>query len=212
MQCTEHSHNFKDITGMRFGRLEVIRYIETNHLRRPIWECKCDCGTIKNIDGLHLRQGTALSCGCLHREITIKRETTHGMTGSAPYNSWRGMLNRCENHNDPRYKDYGGRGITVCGEWHDFQKFWNDMKDSYTQGLTIDRIDVNGDYCPDNCKWSTQKEQANNRRNNHLLSYNGTILTLAQWADILGINYDTLRSRLKRGWSVERALTTGVCA
>ena len=212
MNCPEHRPNFKDITGMRFGRLKVLSFSYMNKFRRAAWKCECDCGTIKIIDGLHLRQGKILSCGCLHKEITIKASTVHGMHDTPPYNSWAGMLQRCENPNDPRYKDYGGRGIVVCDNWHDYQKFWNDMKGSYAEGLTIDRIDVNGNYCEENCKWSTQKEQANNRRNNHMLSFNGTTQTLAQWADALGINYDTLRYRIKRGWSVERALTTEVSA
>lgn len=212
MECQEHRHNFKDLTGMRFGRLEVLGFSHMNKFRRATWECKCDCGTIKNIDGLNLRQGTTLSCGCLHKEIHADQLRTHGMADTPPHNSWNGMLQRCENPNDPRYRDYGGRGVAVCSEWHDFQGFWNDMADSYSEGLTIDRIDVNGNYCKENCKWSTQKEQANNRRNNHLLSFDGTTQTISQWADALGIKYDTLFTRIKRGWSAERALTTEVCA
>lgn len=210
MKCPECKRNFKDLTGMRFGRLEVLGFSHINKLHRAVWKCKCDCGAIKNIDGLHLRQGTALSCGCLHKEKFTSK--THGMSDTPPHNSWSDMLDRCENPNNERYKDYGGRGIVVCGEWHDFKSFWNDMKGSYSEGLTIDRIDVNGNYCPENCKWSTQKEQANNRRNNHWLTYNGTTQTISQWADVIGIKYDTLSARIRRGWTTERALTTEVGA
>lgn len=200
----------KNLTGLKVGRLTVIRLNCINKHRQTVWECICDCGNKTNVRGYHLLQNRVNSCGCLRNDVLAEMLRTHGMTDTSPYRSWSGMLSRCENTNDERYKDYGGRGIAVCDEWHDFEMFWGDMKKGYAEGLTLDRIDVNGNYCPENCKWSTQKEQANNRRNNVIISFNGITQTLSQWADMLGINYYTLSKRFNRGWSVERALTTEV--
>lgn len=154
------------MVGIRFGRLTVISYggkIGTN----AAWICKCDCGNItKPIYGSSLRCGRTKSCGCIHREGLIHRNTTHGKYSSKLYGVWNCMKQRCNNPKNNRFHDYGGRGITVCNEWKDdFQAFhdWA-MSNGYAEGLSIDRIDVNGNYEPSNCRWVTMLEQRHNRR------------------------------------------------
>lgn len=149
------------------------------------------------------------------REAAATSRITHHMSGQPLYVVWQGMIRRCTYKRHKNFADYGGRGIKVCDEWlHDFKAFhdWA-MANGYTEGLTIDRIDVNGDYCPENCRLATMKEQANNRRNNRLLTFRGDTHTLTEWAAITGISLYTLNSRLNQlGWSVERALSTPVKA
>lgn len=134
----------------------------------------------------------------------------HGQYGSRLYETWQTMKKRCSNPNNRQYHLYGGRGIIVCDEWrNDFQAFYDwAMSHGYADDLTIDRIDVNGNYEPSNCRWATMKEQQNNRRNNHLITYNGETKTLKQWSEKIGIDWGVLYSRLKKGWSIEKSLTT----
>lgn len=133
----------------------------------------------------------------------------HGKRGTKIYNIWRGMRDRTRHESHRQYKDYGGRGITVCEEWDDFMTFYNwAISNGYKDGLSIDRIDNNKGYCPDNCKFSTRIEQGNNKRNNHILTMNGEEHTLAEWSRITGLDRGAIYSRLEKGWSVEKALTT----
>lgn len=129
------------------------------------------------------------------------------MSRTPPYNVWYAMLQRCENPNAQAYHNYGGRGISVCKRWHSFKNFWADMKSGYRKGLTIDRVDNDGDYQPSNCCWVTRRQQANNCRFNRTVSYNGKTLTLSEWEDETGINQQTIKTRLNYGWSIEKALT-----
>ncbi len=199
-------HNFKDLTGQKFNRLTVIELIGTNEKHHCIWKCLCDCGNVTQVETAKLKNGDVKSCGCL----LIEKISTHGMCHSRPYSIWHNMISRCTNVSNKRYEDYGGRGIKVCGKWLNFEGFWEDMGQTYKKGLTIDRIDNDKDYSKNNCKWSTPKEQSNNRRNNYLVTFNGETQTLKQWAERLNINYSTLRKRLIRGWSILRALSEGV--
>lgn len=197
-----------DLTGQRFGRLVALYPTEKRICRRVVWHCKCDCGKYKDVDSLNLVQGDTTSCGCVATEILIKRNTTHGDYNSRLYRIFRGMISRCDCPSSTEYENYGGRGITVCEEWRDYNNFkqWA-ISNGYSNNLTIERNDIDGNYCPENCKWTTMKEQQNNKRNNHFLTYNGVTKTIAQWSDLLGINYGTLKSRInKLGWSVEDAL------
>ena len=204
---------FIDLTGKRFGRLIVLRYVDKDRWRSSRWLCSCDCGKEKIIIGQSLKSGATKSCGCLHIEKTIERFTKHGHVKngkiSKTYIIWDSMISRCINPNNISYKNYGGRGITICKSWSKFGNFLEDM-DEVPKKHQIDRINNNGNYCKDNCKWSTRTEQGRNKRNNHLITYNGKTQCISAWAEEFGINRSTLMNRLSRGWSIEKALTTPV--
>lgn len=201
-----------DLTGQRFGRLVVSRRAECGG-KKPLWHCVCDCGVICLVRGYRLRSGETRSCGCLSDE-TRARPRSHGLaskgTRSPEYEVWRTMRARCANPNVPCYEYYGGRGIKVCERWSSFANFIADMGARPTAEHSIDRRDVNGDYTPSNCEWVTAKHQQRNRRNNRTLTYCGRTLTVAEWAETLGVKQRLLLVRLSRGWSVERTLSTGV--
>ena len=202
----------KDMTGKKFNKLTVISRAENSNTGQARWNCKCECGNVIAVDGFALRIGNTRSCGCLKKEITTKRNTTHGKSKTRIYRIYTHLKERCYSKNDKRYDDYGGRGIKVCDEWlHDFMSFYNwSMDNGYTDDLSLDRIDVNNDYCPENCRWVTIKIQENNRRNNHILTYNGETKTLSQWSEITGIRSQTILRRIKLGWNTHDALTTKV--
>lgn len=202
-----------DLTGKRFGRLTVIEQSSSTERGLARWLCKCDCGNYCVSAGVDLRRGHVKSCGCLQKEQAKAVKTKHGLRYTKLNGIWKSMKKRCHNENELSYSNYGGRGITVCDEWkEDFQAFYDwAMANGYRNGLSIDRIDVNGNYCPENCRWATRKEQNNNTRSNHLLTYNGETHTMSEWAEITGMGYGTLQSRINRyGWPIEKALTEPV--
>lgn len=200
----------KNLIGEKFGRLTVINYISKDKNKQRIWLCKCDCGNEKMVPTKYLTSGDTKSCGCLlsdtSREYYSKLNLTHGMTHTKLHIKWQGMIDRCYRKTTNGYENYGGRGIKVCNEWTDkengFINFYNwAIKSGYKDGLTIDRIDANGDYKPNNCRWATFKEQNNNKRNNCFLEYNGERHTLKEWSEKLNLNYDTIRCRKSKGWN-----------
>ncbi len=202
-----------DLTGQRFGRLVAIERSTNSKSGKARWRCECDCGNNIVVFSTSLVRGLTHSCGCLNSEVASVRFSTHRLSESRLYETWSGMKKRCYNSNSKSFHAYGGRGIEVCTEWrNDFQKFYEwSMSHGYTDELTIDRIDVNGNYCPDNCRWADKLTQANNCRTNHYLTFNGKTQSIAEWARELGVTDSLLRQRLlKLGWSVERALTTPV--
>ena len=196
-----------DITGQKFGRLTVIKPTDQRAGSFVIYECACDCGSIKLINGNNLRRGLTRSCGCLRREASATRQTTHGQGGTTTYKTWAHMLDRCRNPNSKKWSRYGGRGIQVCERWLLFENFVADMGAKPT-GTTLDRIDNNGNYEPHNCRWATQKTQQNNRSTNHVLVAFGKAMNISQWATFLGKNRDTIRRRLDKGWALEKVLSS----
>jgi hypothetical protein len=191
-----------DLTGKRFGRLTVIDRAPTPpqaKLRQAHWNCICDCGSATVAGGVHLRKGVVVSCGC----------RSYGQTFLAEYKVWTQMKLRCANPQMRNYKHYGGRGITVCSRWTEsFDNFYADMGPRPTNKHSIDRIDNDGPYSPDNCRWATQDIQMSNRRGNRHLTYNGKTLTITQWAKELGISRTTIRTRLNAGLPPETILST----
>lgn len=208
---------FIDMTGQTVGRLKVIRraddYVRPNY-RAAQWECICSCPnqTRVIVRGTQLRNGHTNSCGCYHADVVSLVNTSHGDTtengDKRLYSIWAHMLDRCENPNAVGFEDYGGRGIRVCSEWHDYAVFkaWA-LNNGYADTLSIDRVKVNGNYEPENCRWANFEQQANNTRRNRMLTLNGVTHTMAEWSRILGIPYNRINTRIHRGWSVERALT-----
>lgn len=201
--------------GKRFGRLLVLGDAGRTKNKQLIWRCKCDCGVIKCISNCNLGRSTS-SCGCLKLENTIKRSTTHGFSGgqckrSRLYNIWKHIRARCLNKNNKDYAYYGGRKITVCGDWNDYKNFhkWA-MANGYKKHLTIDRINNHGNYEPSNCRWATRKTQARNKRGNRYLTHNGKTMMIAEWAEHLNVDSSVIRTRLYRKWSIEKTLTTPI--
>lgn len=193
-----------DLTGRRFGRWLVLE--ETNERRKGsvMWLCKCDCGTVRAVSASSLKTGKSVSCGCYNKEVI----TSHGLSHTRLHHAWESMIDRCTNPNSKEYANYGGRGIKVCDEWlNSFEAFrdWsyaNSFDMTAPRGkCTIDRIDVNGSYEPDNCRWVDMKIQCRNRRNNVVIECNGESHCLAEWAEILGEPYRKLATRCHRGWS-----------
>lgn len=198
------------LENQRFGRLTVVEEVKSRGKHR-LWLCKCECSNTKIVYQTHLISGNSQSCGCLQKEIVSElsreRATTHNMYGTKIYAVWNNIKMRCNNPHNENYKYYGERGIRVCDGWREFEPFkeWA-FNNGYKDGLTIERIDVNGNYEPSNCRWATVKEQMNNKRNNHFITHKGKTQTIAQWAEELGISRHTIDTRLSRGWSEERAL------
>lgn len=207
----------KDITGWKMweygvaeSRWEVIKQDPNN---KNNWLCKCKCGNnkIKSIYYNDIINGKSLSCGCLRNERVQKSNSTHGESNTRLYSIWLAMRKRCENKNFIEFYNYGGRGISVCNEWkHSFENFrdWS-LINGYEENLSIDRIDTNGNYCPENCRWADAITQGNNTRRNNFATFCGETKTVKEWSKILNIPYQTLMSRLhKLGWEVEKAFTT----
>lgn len=205
-----------DRVGQRFGRLVVTSFAGVLPGWIKLWECRCDCGNAVTVRANNLTNGTTKSCGCLKMEILIQRSTKHGLTGghghyTRPYRIWLNIRRRCLSKKCQDWKFYGGRGITVCNEWDDYAVFfaWS-MANGYEKHLTIERVENNKGYSPDNCKWATRKVQSNNRRSNHNIEFKGQVKTLQQWAEEIGMAYTAILGRINRGWPIEKALLTPI--
>lgn len=198
--------HYTDIKGKRFGRLVALEY-----LGHSMWRCKCDCGTVKDIAFNSLNKGYTVSCGCYHRDVCSGKPAinrTHNMRNTPEYNIWSMMKNRCVNPNCNRHQFYKDKGVKVCDRWlgpDGFIHFIEDMGMRPGPNHSIDRIDNDGDYCPENCRWATDKEQANNHNNNFIVEYNGRRQTLALWCEELSLPYGTIWMRFRRGWSAKKA-------
>ena len=201
----------KDLTGKRFGRQIALRPCGKNKYRNVLWLCKCDCGNQHIVASGKLVQGKSKSCGCYALEIRSKSLEKHGITsGGKPrtFVIWNGMKARCLNPKSTSYPNYGGRGIRICDQWLNFENFhyWA-ISNGYRDDLEIDRIDNDGNYCPENCRWATAKEQANNTRSTVLLTYNGQTKSASEWSRITGISRNTITRRKRSGWTDEECLT-----
>ena len=190
-----------DLSGKVFGRLTVLgRSSDRGNGIKPVvkWDCRCSCGSLSSVKSDSLITGHTISCGCSKR--------THGFANKERlYQTWKNMRRRCYDPTNKRWAHYGGRGITICAEWDDYAAFraWA-LSSGYNDELTIDRIDVDGNYCPENCRWETPKVQANNVSRNHVVSYDGRDFTMSELAEHLGLSYSALQHRIERGWSIER--------
>lgn len=196
-----------DLTGQTFGRWNVKRFIGLDSHKRALWECECECGTIKSIASNNLRRGLTKSCGCYKSDSTKERLTTHGHSNTRLYHIWQGIKRRCNNPNEIRFANYGGKGISMAKQWEDYKNFedWA-LKNGYQENLTIDRIDLSKGYEPSNCRWVTNESQANNKSNNVYVEINGETHTLGEWARIVGVSYKTIHTRYSRGERGERLI------
>lgn len=212
------SRHCDDLTGQKFTRLLVLERVEDrvtkSGARRIQYKCLCDCGNYKIVDGRHLKDGSTMSCGCLANEVHRQSKGTgprcwwHDLLRTRIYRVWGNMVNRCKNPNNPAYHNYGGRGIDVCDEWTRFENFylWS-VYNGYEEGLELDRINNDGWYTPDNCRWTDRITQANNRRSNVIVEYQGEKMTVAELARTINMPYKILHDRLRNGWTIERAMT-----
>lgn len=194
---------FVNLCGMRFGRLTVVDRLPAVKHKKVKWNCLCDCGRTSVSSACSLTLGITQSCGCLRRERLKEANTTHGQAGvksrTSEYRTWAGMIQRCTNEDDDAWDNYGGRGIRVCRRWEfSFENFFADMGKKPSRKYSIDRIDNDGDYCLENCRWATRAEQNGNTRKNTILTIDGSQVHLAEAARRLGFKEATLRKRIAR--------------
>lgn len=206
-----------NLEGQTFGKLKVINQGSPDIHGNVNWLCLCECGNEVSVRGYSLKSGHTKSCGCYKKEMSKKRitkkNTTHGLSKSSLYGIYHHMKERCLCKTNKDYKYYGDRGISICEEWlNSFSTFYEwAIANGYEPGLTIDRINVNGNYEPENCRWQTRKQQANNKRNTLQITYNNETHTISEWSEITGLKGATIKQRIYvRGWDVEKALTMPV--
>ena len=199
--------------GDRINNITVLAMLDGRSTKGEImYQCKCDCGKMFTARRYLLINRKIMSCGCLRKINAEIVNSKHGMYKTPTYQVWSGIIQRCTNKNHKKYSDYGGRGIMVCKRWFEsFENFIEDMGAKPNSNYSIDRIDNDGNYCKDNCRWATWITQQNNKRNNHYITYQGVTKTLKEWSNSLGISYCTLTSRINKSrWSIERSFTTPV--
>lgn len=196
---------FVDLSDKEFERLTVLCYVG-----RSRWLCQCKCGKLKVTSTTALTRHATRSCGCLHKELTGARMRKHGMSETSEFTIWLSIRDRCNNKNCPRYADYGGRGIKVCPEWQEsFENFYRGMGPRPSKNHSVERKDNDGDYSSQNCVWATAKQQGRNTRANHYVNFRGSKVSIAELADITGVKYRTILSRILRGFTLEEAITVG---
>ena len=186
------------LVGQLFGRLTVVCEAEKHPCGHSQWKCRCQCGAIVVASNTDLKCGKRKSCGCFRREFVTASKTTHGCSATSEYKSWSCMKNRCLNSKYKEFNLYGGRGINICDRWTDFSAFLADMGPKSSPEFSIERNDVNGNYCPENCRWADDRDQSRNRRSNRKVVCNGYVMTATEAAKILNIKPKTLHARLRR--------------
>ena len=189
-----------ELTGVKIGRLSVIERDGSDKWGSALWKCICECGNITTVRGVELKKGTTQSCGCLLKQ----KITKHGMSKTRPYKIWQGMKSRCTNQQQTNYERYGGRMIGYTPVWETFEVFWEDMKDTYQDRLTIERIDNSKGYSKENCKWATPHEQNMNMRSNVYINYNGIDYTVDEIVKMTGFSRSLIYNRNMRGWTGEQ--------
>jgi len=208
------ARRIKVTPGERFNKLSIIKEVETVICAKTKFRmvlCKCDCGNETTVRLTNLRSNHTKSCGCIRSSTTRKTQTKHGMSQTRVYRIWADIKQRCFNPKCKSYESYGARGITICDEWKDFINFYKwSKKSGYDDSLTIERIDVNGNYEPSNCKWIEVSEQNSNTSRTLRFQHQGSEKTLKEWSEYLDVNYQTLLGRIKRGWTIEDAFGTPV--
>lgn len=194
-----------ELTGQTFGQLTVQWF---SHIGPggSYWNCKCECGTVKVVAANALTRGKTVSCGCHKRRLTRERSITHNMSRHRAYASWKAMHQRCTHQQHPDYHRYGGRGVSIHPAWHTFEGFWADMGPSWRVDLTLDRIDPDGNYEPDNCRWATRKQQSRNRRNNHVIDTPLGPMAIAEAADRFKLTPKVIAQRIATGRKPEEIL------
>lgn len=207
-KTVENRGGFIDLKGQVFNWLEVISFAGRKN-RRTYWECICKCGKKKIVEAYTLKMGRTKSCGCW-MQTHSGGNTKHGLSQHRLYAVWRSMLARCNNPKNRAYPIYGGRGIVVCDRWHDFESFFIDLNEEYKNGLTLERINTDGNYELSNIKWDTYKNQARNKRNNHIIQYNGDSFSVAEMAEKYNIPAKLLYRRISEGWSINRVIETPI--
>ena len=196
-----------NLVGYKFNRLTVLSFSHKNKLNVRFWKCQCICGKIVITRSTCLLRGRTQSCGCLRYERVRESHSVPYSTNTPEYQVWLSMKERCNNPKSRSYKSYGARGITVCDRWrYSFENFLEDVGKRPSDRHSIDRIDNNGDYEPANCRWATTKEQSNNKRQTVFITYKGTTKPRSIWAEELNIKPSTLRTRIKNGWDLDRAM------
>lgn len=196
-----------NLAGVRSGKLVAIERKESTSRGSVRWLCQCDCGNQSIVIASNFRKGQSKSCGCSIYEV--KHGGARKGKETRTYQSWLHMRQRCLNESNDSYHNYGGRGITICSEWDDFEKFLYDMGER-PHGLTIDRIDNNKGYYKENCRWASKKTQLRNKRNNRIISWRGKDYTAIELCEMHGISHQVFTSRLKIGWDIDRAITQPV--
>jgi len=200
----------RDRSGEKIGRWTILEFSRRERSGRRYrctiyWKAKCDCGTVSEISTLN---GMSQSCGCLRKETSRCINLSHGKANKHHlYSTWKSMRSRCNNKRNPKYNNYGGRGISICERWNNFELFVTDMEPSWISGLSIHRVDNNGNYHPNNCIWATPKIQSNFKTNSRIISHGGESKTISEWSESIGIKYATLWRRIKLGWDIPKALT-----
>jgi hypothetical protein len=197
--------DFDNLVGQTFHYLKVFQYAGKKH-NASLWLCLCKCKQFTVVQGKSLKAGTSRSCGCFQLERLATYATKHGQAGKTTYGIWANLKQRCFNPKTRAFLWYGGRGITVCDRWLKFKNFLADMGERPSKEHSIDRIDNDGDYCPENCKWATRQEQANNTRNTRFFVVNGKRESLSNLCRLYNKNYAAVITRLKRGYTIEQAL------
>ena len=198
---------FKDETGKTYGRLVVLNKLDLKTKAGALWNCLCSCGNETTVRGSSLRAGTTSSCGCLGKELSSDRKRKHGFYGNPSYRTWANMITRCTDISSKAYKYYGGIGITVCDRWMDVSNFIADMGQR-PKGMTLDRINNNLGYSPDNCAWVSMFDQNRNKKSNVNIEIDGVTKSVTDWANDYGLNPKTVFNRIYAGWDVIEAITT----